>query len=169
MNTFTSGPNVLAFALFCGGVATGSSVPAAQPAFASGPNVRKDSTCTELRVVNPGSPGKGDARYERVRVACPVESVAQRSAHSTPIAKHCGERMLVKRGNPGQDRQTLQVVRIRCAPDATRQTSARDGSATDAVQRKMNLREAQRLVRRGDPGQGKDVFQTVLVDCPTGH
>lgn len=25
----------------------------------------------------------------------------------------------------------------------------------------------QRLVRRGDPGKGEDVFETVLVDCPT--
>lgn len=115
--------------------------------------------CKEIRLVDRGHPGKGEAVYETVTVECP----ADRSENMDVLqAKLCGQTILVKRGYPGQGEEVLESVMIRCPKDQAAPASDKRRTGMET-----KLCEAQMLVRRGDPGKGEDIFTTVRVDCPT--
>lgn len=107
--------------------------------------------CKEIRLVDRGNPGKGDAVYESVTIECPADPSTNIEAQQATL---CGQTILVKRGYPGQGEEVLEGVKVRCPSDKPRAEKGR------------NLCETQTLLKRGYPGKGEDVFRTVLVDCP---
>lgn len=114
--------------------------------------------CKEIKLVNRGHPGKGDAVYATVTVECPADRSATIDALQ---AEFCGQTILVKRGYPGQGQEVLESVKVRCPEDQAAPASDKRRTGMET-----KLCEAQMLVRRGDPGKGEDIFRTVRVDCP---
>lgn len=117
--------------------------------------------CKEIRLVDRGHPGKGDAVYETATVECPANRSEDLDARQVKL---CGQTILVKRGYPGQGEEVLERTAVRCPMDQAAPASPMRRTAPART-----LCEAQSLVRRSHPGQGEDVFKTVLVDCPMEH